>query len=86
VAGNGEVALTWGTPLSDGGGELSGYRVLWSTDGTNWTLAATTTDPSNRAYTVTGLTNGLAYRFRVSAINAAGAGSLSVPRTATPQA
>ena len=86
VAGNGEVALTWNAPLSDGGDDLSGYRVLWSTDGTNWALATTTTDPGNRTYTVTGLTNGLAYRFRVSAVNAAGAGSPSVPRTATPQA
>lgn len=86
VAGSAEVALTWGAPPSDGGSSLSGYRVLWSTDGTNWTLAATTTDPGNRTYTVTGLTNGLAYRFRVSAVNAAGAGSPSDTRTATPQA
>ncbi len=87
TAGNTQVSLTWSAPVSNGGSAITDYRVefssnsgaIWSTfaDGTSTTAAAT----------VTGLTNGTSYTFRVSAINVAGTGATStvsaavVPRT-----
>jgi titin len=84
VAGDGFVTLTWSAPASNGGAVVTSYLIEKSTDGTTWTTAATT---SAREFTVTGLTNGTAYRFRVSAENAAGTGaSAQASATVTPSA
>ncbi|WP_182376784.1 fibronectin type III domain-containing protein [Nocardioides sp. WS12] len=70
VAGNGQVTLTWTAPGSDlantGVPAASTYKVEKSTDGgTNWTSAGPNT--SSTSYTATSLTNGTAYKFRVTA-------------------
>ena len=72
--GNSQVALSWGAPAS-GGAAISGYRIFEGTrpggeDRTpvNGSLVTTT------SYTVTGLTNGTTYYFRVIAVTAAGQG------------
>jgi fibronectin type 3 domain-containing protein len=84
VAGDGFVTLTWAAPSSNGGAIVTSYLIEQSTDGTTWTTAATT---SARDFTVTGLANGTAYRFRVSAVNAAGTGaSAQASATVTPSA
>ena len=84
VAGDGFVTLTWVAPTSNGGAAVTSYLIETSTDGSTWTQAATT---SAREFTVTGLTNGTAYRFRISAENAAGAGaSAQASSTVTPSA
>jgi fibronectin type 3 domain-containing protein len=84
VAGDGFVTLTWAAPSSNGGAIVTSYLIEQSTDGTTWTTAATT---SARDFTVTGLANGTAYRFRVSAVNAAGIGaSAQASATVTPSA
>ncbi|MGA1481828.1 MAG: fibronectin type III domain-containing protein, partial [Candidatus Nanopelagicales bacterium] len=77
TAGNGEVALQWAAPQSDGGGEIVGYQVEVSTDGQNWAVAIPDTRSSLTVATVTGLTNGTSYVFRVAAINDAGVGDAS---------
>ncbi|GAA3645830.1 hypothetical protein GCM10022237_01660 [Nocardioides ginsengisoli] len=67
VPGDGSVALTWDAPAADvaaGVPAATGYRVERSTDGTTWTELAT---PTATSYPATGLSNGTAYRFRVSA-------------------
>ncbi len=80
TVGNGQIGLTWTLPVSTGGSAITDYLVEYSSDGTNWT---TFTDgvSTTRSTTVTGLTNGTPYAFRVSAINAAGTGSSSLPTT-----
>jgi titin len=84
VAGDGFVTLTWVAPSSNGGAFVTSYFIEKSTDGTTWTTAATT---SAREFTVTGLANGTAYRFRISAENAAGTGaSAQASATVTPSA
>ena len=84
VAGDGFVTLTWVAPSSNGGAVVTSYLIEKSTDGTAWTTAATT---SAREFTVTGLANGTAYRFRVSAENAAGTGApAQASATVTPSA
>jgi titin len=80
--GAGEIALTWTAPSSDGGVAISDYIVEYSTDGTTWTTFSDG-GSSTASATVTGLANSTAYTFRVSGVNAAGAGTVSATTSAT---
>ena len=71
TAGNGSAALTWSAPASNGGRAISGYVITPYVGGVPQPSRAV--GPGASA-TVTGLTNGLLYTFRVSAVNAIGAG------------
>ena len=74
---------------SDGGSPITGYGVDYSSDGgSTWTTAvAPSAAMTAKSYTVTGLTNGTAYVFRVGAANAVGTGAWSATSAAyTPQA
>ena len=73
AAGDGSVTLSWTNP---GDATVTGYQyrsrhagVAWSA----WTNVANS-DADTTSYTVTGLTNGTEYRFKLRAVNAAGAG------------
>lgn len=77
TSGNAQVALTWSAPVSSGGSSITDYEVQYSSDGTTWSVFSDSVSTSTSA-TVTGLTNGTAYTFRVAAINAAGTGTYSV--------
>ena len=83
--GNTEVGLSWTAPASDGGSPITDYLVEYLPSGGAW---STFTDGVSSATTatVTGLTNGTSYDFRVSAINDAGTGAASGTATATPAA
>ncbi|NDF30882.1 MAG: hypothetical protein EB147_01465, partial [Acidimicrobiia bacterium] len=73
--GDGQVALSWNAPASDGGAMITDYKVDQSFDGgITWTTAFASTGGSRLA-TVTGLTNGAPILFRVFAVNAAGVGT-----------
>jgi hypothetical protein len=85
--GDAQSSLTWTAPSSDGGAAITGYRVEQSADGgTTWSTVVADSESTSTAYTVTGLTNGTGYAFRVSAINAAGTGSSSSTTTGSPVA
>ena len=75
--GNRQVMLSWVQP--SGGAALTHYEYEQDGSGT-WTSTGGTA-PS---YTVTGLTNGQSYTFRVRAVNSAGASAASGSRSATP--
>lgn len=77
--GDGQVALSWTAPVSDGGAAISKYEVS-SDNGSTWGTAAT-----NTSHTFTGLTNGTAYTFKVRAVNSEGNGA-EASATATPTA
>ena len=78
VSGDGQVALTWSVPASDGGAVVTDYVVEHSSDsGSSWSVFADGTSTSTSAV-VTGLLNGTGYVFRVSAVNSAGTGPVSV--------
>lgn len=72
--GDQQVALTWVAPTNTGGSSITDYIVQRSTDAVNWTTFADGTSTTASA-TVTGLTNGTTYYFRVAAVNANGTGT-----------
>jgi len=83
AAGEGTADLSWSAPADDGGASVSGYDVEVSSDaGASWVTALA--GHGSVSATVTGLTNGVDYLFRVAAVNAAGTGSTSATATATP--
>jgi len=86
TAGNAQVALSWTAPPSNGGTTITDYAVQFSSNsGSTWSTFADGTSTATSA-TVTGLTNGTAYTFRVAAVNSAGTGTYSGAASATPVA
>jgi Fibronectin type III domain/Bacterial Ig domain len=83
VPGKDQMELEWSAPGSTGGSAISDYVIQRSTDGSTWSTVADGTSTAT-SYTVTGLTNNTAYRFRVSAVNGQGTGTPSEVLTATP--
>lgn len=82
---NTSALLSWIAPVNTNGSPVSGYRVERSTDGgATWIVALANTGNSGTNVVVNGLVNGTSYSFRVSAINAAGAGAVSNAAAATP--
>jgi len=70
--GNNKVTLTWTKPNSDGGRAIIDYVVEYSYDTTQTWITFDDGISTNPGATVTGLTNGASYRFRVAAVNFAG--------------
>jgi titin len=91
VRGDGSVAVAWVAP-ANGGAAITGYSLDYSSNGgTNWTNWSNTLAAGATSETVTGLTNGTAYVFRVSATNSIGtsawsSSSASVSPAALPSA
>jgi Domain of unknown function (DUF1929)/Fibronectin type III domain/Glyoxal oxidase N-terminus len=79
VAGNAQATVSWTAP-SDGGSPITGYTVTPYLGTT--ALAPTSVDGGTTSTTITGLTNGSAYTFTVSATNAIGTGSPSLASNA----
>ena len=73
MAGNAEVTLNWTAAASDGGATITGYMVEYDTD-MNFSSSPTpaTTAAAATSHTVSGLTNGTPYYFRVAAVNSVG--------------
>ncbi len=72
TAGDSQATVNFTPPASDGGSPITSYTVTSTPDGIT---AAGTASP----ITVTGLTNGTAYTFTVTAVNAIGTGPASGP-------
>ena len=77
------VLLTWDPPADSGGSPVASYRIWYYTsnivNNTQVVLPATA-----RSHTVTGLTNGTAYKFFIQARNTGGAVETSATQSATP--
>jgi len=81
---SGQVALAWTAPASNGGQAISDYAVEYKLAAdSSWTVFADGTSTSTTA-TVTSLTNGSSYNFRIKAVNIVGQGTASSVATATP--
>lgn len=65
VSGDSSAVISWTAPASDGGAAITGYTVTASAGGGSCTTTTTTC-------TISGLTNGTAYSFSVTATNAVG--------------
>ena len=80
-AGDGEVALSWEAPESDGREALTDYEFRIDLAG-DWIPIGST----DLTHTVTGLTNGQTYVFEVRAVNSVGPSPASKAVEATPMA
>jgi hypothetical protein len=69
--GSGQVALTWLAPTSTGGNAITDYVIQRSPNGTTGWVTIDDGFNTATAYTVTGLTNGTRYYFRVLAMTRA---------------
>lgn len=77
TSGNAQVSLTWTAPTYNNGAAISDYTIQYSSNsGSSWSTFSHTAS-ATASITVTGLTNGTAYIFRVAAVNSAGTGSYS---------
>jgi uncharacterized protein YhjY with autotransporter beta-barrel domain len=74
-AGDGQAQVTFSAPADDGGAAITGYTATAAPGGATGTLSGA----AGGTITVTGLTNGTAYTFTVTATNAAGTGPASTP-------
>ena len=81
--GNSKVTLAWTAPAS-GGALIKGYIIYKGTSpGGETGTPVNDSLVTGTSYTVTGLTNGTTYYFKVVAVNAAGLGPLSAEASAT---
>jgi len=79
TAGNAQASVTFTAPASNGGAAIIGYTAISSPGGLTGTCASS-------PCTVTGLTNGTAYTFTVTATNSVGTGAASAAsNSVTPQ-
>ena len=84
TAGASQVSLTWTAPASNGGYAITDYRVQYSSNsGSNWTSFSRSVSTATSA-TVTGLTNGTAYVFRVASVTFGVGGYSSNSASVTP--
>ena len=84
ASGSTQIDLSWTAPGSDGGSSITGYKIEVSSDGgANWTVHVATTGNPATTYSHIGLAAGTTRHYRVSAINANGAGAASNTDNAT---
>ena len=77
----------WEAPASDGGSDITSYKVQWKESADSWDTPADVSEEtaSGTIYTITGLTDGVEYSVRVLATNGVGDSPPSVGQTGTPR-
>ena len=83
-----ELDVSWQAPASDGRSAITGYTVQWKEAAGSWDTPADVSEATatGKAYTLTGLTDGVEYTVRVLATNGIGDGPWSAVATGTPWA
>ena len=82
---SGQIRLTWLAPAANGGSAITDYIIQRSPNGTTGWSTINDGVRTTTTYTVTGLTNGTRYYFRVLVRNAAGTGAASNVANAVPR-
>jgi hypothetical protein len=77
TAGNTTATVTWAPPSDTGGSAITGYQVRVVNNAGTQVGALRPAGAGATSLTVTGLTNGTAYRLQVAATNSAGTGPYS---------
>jgi hypothetical protein len=77
TAGDGSATVSWSPSANNGGSNITGYKVVYSSGSVMVTTPATST-------TISGLNNGTSYIFTVVATNAVGDGAASSSNSVTP--
>jgi hypothetical protein len=85
TAGHARVRLSWTAPASAGGAPVTRYDV-YEGKTADVKLTAPVTSSTGTSATVTGLTDGTRYYFKVTAVSQVGAGSAAGAVSATPAA
>ena len=83
--GQTEIDLSWTAPSSDGGADITGYRIEVSPNGNSWSNLEANTGSTSTSYSHTGLTADSTRHYRVSAINSVGTGTASNSNSATTE-
>jgi hypothetical protein len=81
TAGNHSAIVSWTAPASNGGSQITTYTVTPFIGSEAQTPTVVAGSPPATGVTVTGLTNGSSYTFKVTATNAAGTGPASEAST-----
>ena len=84
---SGVLDLYWEAPPSNGGSEITGYRVQWKEAAGSWDTAADVSEATvtGTTHTITGLIDGVEYAVRVIGVNDEGDGPPSDEATGTPR-
>ena len=87
VNDTGKLDLSWEAPDKDGGSAIAGYKVQWKEAADSWDTPAdvSETTVAGTAHTVSGLTDGVEYTFRVVAVNEVGDSTASSEESGTPR-
>jgi hypothetical protein len=85
TAGNSSVSLSWTAPSANGSA-ITDYKIYYSTSASGTYTLFSDTVSTTTSVTVTGLTNGTAYFFKVAAVNAVGDSALSAASTSSTPA
>ena len=82
-----ELDASWQTPASDGGSDITGYRVQWKEAADSWDTPEDVSEETvtGTTHTIHGLTEGVEYAVRVMATNQVGEGPASAEKTAVPR-
>ena len=81
-----ELHASWQAPSSNGGSDVTGYKVQWKESTDSWDTEANVSEATvtGTSHTITSLTGGVEYTVRVIASNVAGDGPPSTEARATP--
>ena len=74
VRGTDRIVLTWSAPVDNGGSAITGYRIEWRTDNTDWRILVPGPTGTATTYEHTGLPPATTRFYRVYAINSKGTG------------
>ena len=87
VNDTGKLDLSWDPPGSNGGSSVTGYKVQWKESADSWDTPADVSEATvtRTSHTVSSLTDGTEYSFRVGAVNSVGESATSTEATGTPR-